>query len=402
MKKLSLYLGCFLVFFAGIIILSLPDSNKSTLGPQKKGMICLNMIVKNESTIIEQCLNSVKGIVDYWVIVDTGSTDGTQKVIKNCLKDVPGELHERPWVNFEHNRNEALFLAKNKAAYTLFMDADEVLLFSKDFAKPDFSKDIYSIQLKQKDAADSVKWFMIKNSLNWKWKGILHETITCDEAKTQEMIKGVVNYSDTSLGARSKDPQKYLKDAAVLEKELKKDPNNSRYRFYLASCYLNANEIYLALENYKKRAEMNIGDPGEMFLAQLMTARLQEACDMPPQIVIRNYLKAQELNPKRAEPLFYLGVYYLNRNKPEQAYDTFQETPTVFDPKDTFFTQTEIYEWRLAYMTARAALELKKYPEMQTVLLKVRNCKNAPQDVLAETEKNLEILSKIITRKPLY
>ena len=51
--------------------------------------ICLNMIVKNESHIIretfENLLNSIK--FNYWVISDTGSTDGTQDIIKNFIED---------------------------------------------------------------------------------------------------------------------------------------------------------------------------------------------------------------------------------------------------------------------------------------------------------------------------
>ena len=62
--------------------------------------LCLNMIVKNESHVIKRCLDSVKPIIDYWVIFDTGSTDGTQRIIQEVLKDIPGQLHERPWVNF--------------------------------------------------------------------------------------------------------------------------------------------------------------------------------------------------------------------------------------------------------------------------------------------------------------
>ena len=46
------------------------------------------MIVKNEAHVIERCLQSVKSIIDYWVIVDTGSTDGTQKIIKKYLKNM--------------------------------------------------------------------------------------------------------------------------------------------------------------------------------------------------------------------------------------------------------------------------------------------------------------------------
>ena len=53
------------------------------------------MIVKNESKVIERCLGSVKDFINYWVIVDTGSTDGTQQIIKNFMKDaVLNELYD--------------------------------------------------------------------------------------------------------------------------------------------------------------------------------------------------------------------------------------------------------------------------------------------------------------------
>ena len=87
--------------------------------------ICLNMIVKNESHVICRCLASVKPFITHWVIVDTGSTDGTQAIIQDYLKDVPGQLYERPWVDFSHNRNEALGLAQGAADYVLFIDADQ-------------------------------------------------------------------------------------------------------------------------------------------------------------------------------------------------------------------------------------------------------------------------------------
>src|ERR1700722_1540445 len=63
---------------------------------EPKKTICLNMIVKNESKVIRRCLQSVLPFIDTWVIVDTGSNDGTQKIIKDFMLEhqIPGELHE--------------------------------------------------------------------------------------------------------------------------------------------------------------------------------------------------------------------------------------------------------------------------------------------------------------------
>ena len=40
--------------------------------------VCLAMIVKDEEGVIQRCLHSVRGLIDTWVICDTGSVDGTQ------------------------------------------------------------------------------------------------------------------------------------------------------------------------------------------------------------------------------------------------------------------------------------------------------------------------------------
>ena len=60
------------------------------------------MIVKNETHIIHECLESVAPLIDYWVISDTGSTDGTQELITKFFaeKGIPGELHQDEWKGF--------------------------------------------------------------------------------------------------------------------------------------------------------------------------------------------------------------------------------------------------------------------------------------------------------------
>ena len=72
-----------------------------------RGGICLNMIVKNESHIIEKTLGMLCSKIEfsYWVICDTGSTDGTQDIIKNFFKtrNIDGELYQDEWSDFSTN-----------------------------------------------------------------------------------------------------------------------------------------------------------------------------------------------------------------------------------------------------------------------------------------------------------
>ncbi len=94
--------------------------------------ICLNMIVKNEVKVLDRLFRSVQDYIDYYVIVDTGSSDGTQDFIRNWMNaaGIAGEIHERAWVNFGHNRQQALELAVAAARgdWLLFIDADEELV----------------------------------------------------------------------------------------------------------------------------------------------------------------------------------------------------------------------------------------------------------------------------------
>ena len=63
--------------------------------------ICLNMIVKNEASIIVDTLTNILANIhiDYWVIADTGSDDGTQSVIQTFFQQrgIPGELLQHEW-----------------------------------------------------------------------------------------------------------------------------------------------------------------------------------------------------------------------------------------------------------------------------------------------------------------
>src|ERR1700722_6897518 len=180
--------------------------------------ICLNMIVKNEAAVIRRCLDSVLPFIDHWVIVDTGSTDGTQDIIRAHLRDLPGELYERPWQDFAYNRSEALELARGKSDYTMIIDADDTLAAAPDTIIPALTADSYTIEI-----GDTATVYrrpqVVRSAMPWRYEGVLHEYLTCDGAGWAEHLSEI-RMQRNHDGARRKDPLTYLRDAAVLESAL--------------------------------------------------------------------------------------------------------------------------------------------------------------------------------------
>jgi hypothetical protein len=56
------------------------------VGKSRRDGLCLVMIVRNEAPVIRRCLASVLPIIDLWVVVDTGSIDGPQQIVAECLQ----------------------------------------------------------------------------------------------------------------------------------------------------------------------------------------------------------------------------------------------------------------------------------------------------------------------------
>ncbi len=362
-----------------------------------KQTICLNMIVKNESAVIERCLKSLKSWIDYWVIVDTGSTDHTQEIIRAFMSDVPGELHERSWVNFAHNRNEALELAKGKGDYLLFIDADEVLEYTDSFSVPKLDRDFYYITVRQVGAADVKRIGLVKNSLNWKWQGILHEVPVCPEAITCETLKGVINLCNTAQGSRSKDPQKYLKDAQLLEKALQDDPTNSRYAFYTAMSYLNAKEYALAQKFFQKRLEMPSSDFQETYFAIYNLGGAQESLG-DFNSAIQTYFQAYASRPTRAEPLFRLAILYRKSGNFLLGYLLSQFALTFPYPSEDLCVEYLTYDHAILIEYANCTLLLGRYEEGLKACNQLLANPNLPEEIREQVISNCALAQRMLSQ----
>lgn len=232
-------------------------------------MIVLNMIVKNEEETIKECLESTKPFFDKYCIVDTGSTDKTKDIIKDVLKDKDGVIIDRPWVNFGHNRTEAFNLAREYGDWVLCIDADQRLVGEIPTAL-DKSIDGYSLMIKNGNVI--YRYIKLFNSeKDWIYSGPTHEypTFIDEQPKTGDIDSLLVN----DLSWQYVRPDKFTMDIELLSNALEKEPENSRYLFYLGNSYRDAEMDIEAINAYNKRLTIGGWLP-ETADAYLQVARL--------------------------------------------------------------------------------------------------------------------------------
>ena len=305
--------------------------------------ICLCMIVKNESAVIERCLNSVKASISSWVIVDTGSTDDTKEIITKTMAGVEGTLLQSPWVNFEHNRNEAITKAKDlypEAQYLYFIDADEELIGNLTEVTLQKIEVNFSLIYKY-GSIEYPRLSLVRTDQPWRYQGVLHEYLHLDGPFKTETLGGC-HVIVRPEGARSKDPEKYTKDAALLLKALETEPNNSRYVFYLAQSYRDAGNLTEAIKAYTKRSRMG-GWGEEIWYSWYQVGVLRESLG-DPFGATKAYLAAFELDPHRAEVPGRLARLLRGR-KNYQTARLFAQAGLSCAQQASLFVEPDYYDW---------------------------------------------------------
>jgi glycosyltransferase involved in cell wall biosynthesis len=367
-----------------------------------KPTICLNMIVKNEAPVIRRCLESVRPLIDTWVIVDTGSTDGTQDVIRDVYSDLPGELHERPWKGYDGSRTEAIELARASADYLLFIDADDLVEMEPGFRMPKLTLDAYRVALRN---GPLTHWreALVSTRLPWRYVGVLHEYIDCGSKYSLGTLEGA-NIRTVGGGARQREEglrEKYLRDAEILQQGLIKEPDNARYAFYLAQSWRDADEPEKALEAYDRRAEMGGWDQ-EVFCARLYAARLADKLERSPAEVMDRYLRAHEGRPSRAEALGELAR--LCRQDGERwplAYLFARQAVRIPYPSDILFVEFGWYEWRALDELAVSAYWVGEYQESKRCCERLLNGGKLPAEHRERVTENLEFAQRKLRSKVL-
>jgi tetratricopeptide (TPR) repeat protein len=308
----------------------------------------LHMIVKDEAPVIERCLRSVLPLVDWWVISDTGSTDGTQDIVRRTMAGIPGVLLERPWVSFGHNRQEALDAARTLEHarvddYVLWIDADEQLI-DPPAVFPDLSADGYYLEV-EFGPTRYARLAVVRLDRPWRWTGAIHEYLDLPGAALATLTEPRVLVR--SQGARSRDPDTYRKDASLIEAELMSNPDDARMQFYLGQSWRDAGEPELALAAYRVRAANTQGWDQERWYALFQIGVCLERLGRPLAEICAAYLDAYAARPTRAEPLVALARVEREHDRFEVALLYARAALAIPKPApDALFVDHDTYTWR--------------------------------------------------------
>ena len=314
-------------------------------------LICYTMIIKNGGPLLEQVLTENLSIIDRWCILDTGSTDGSQEIIKRVLKDKKGTLYEEPFVNFKVSRNRCLDLASQTCKFILILDdtyamRGDLRSFLTEIRGDQFS-DSFSLMI-QSDDTEYYSNRIIKSNTNLRYIHTIHEVITDKFNKNVTVPPNraiIFDHRAEYMETRTNDRKQF--DLQLLFKEFEDDPNDPRALYYIAQTYgCIGDEV-----NKAKYFELRINHHIEGYFQEKIDACFELArcynfkIDCFTKLPLNNnfsekcwkrceelYLQAFELDKNRPDSLYFIGIHYYLKHDYNTAYNFFKQAFNVGYP----------------------------------------------------------------------
>jgi len=317
--------------------------------------IFLNMIVKNESRIIERCLNAAQW-VDGVVISDTGSTDNTVELIETWLKtnDKMGAVVHNEWKNFGHNRTVAMEEGRKWCKEVGGLDLSEVyfVMIDADMVFPAITlrdqiheADMWDVR-QQNAAIVYNNLRVVRASLDVVCKCPTHEYYDIlTKNATRKTYTDVIIEDIGDGGAKS---DKIERDIRMLKEGLVEEPDNCRYWFYLANTYRDAGDLTNAIIAYNRRIEIGAWFE-ENYCAHLYKGDCHKMLGQDKEAVAV-WLDAYQLDPMRGEALWRLAVHYRVKAKHQIAMLFVEKGMKMELPTErVLFIEKQVYDYQFLY-----------------------------------------------------
>jgi glycosyltransferase involved in cell wall biosynthesis len=303
----------------------------------------LILMVKNEEKIIRRCLGAVEGLVDAYVITDTGSTDTTTEIALDFLSTHDGCLDVNTWKDFGHNRSlsfkNAQSYCKAKGwelndSYGLLLDGDMIFVPGK--LKEQSLGDLGYTIIQSAGNLEYPNTRLVRMDYDWVCRGVTHEYW---DGPTVHLTKSICYIDDRNDGGCKGD--KFPRDLALLIKGVEEEPTNVRYVFYLAQTYHGMGKWEEAIEMYKRRIELG-GWFEEVWYSHYMIAKTYDT--LGDMYKFEEWVqRAYAFHPGRSEALYQLARSLRIRGDHYKAMHYIQLGKKIPLSKDSLFIEQDVY-----------------------------------------------------------
>lgn len=372
------------------------EESKNNLKKDYDPFCCVVLMVKNESeNVIKTLQPFIDGGINNIFVFDTGSTDGTQDLVKKYFKEknINGVLMEEPFIDFSASRNRALRLAEERFPDTTFMimpdaewylnDAKKLVEYLKPLARYDYKG--YYVRL----LSEGIDFYIpriFKAHTNANFKGVVHEVLDADLIpKLPQDIYFNVNPTRNGI---EKSRKRWERDRDLLKREHEKDPKDARTCYYLAQTYACLRDFENAIKYFKIRDGLK-GWSEENYMAKYMLGYLH-ALIGDNNRAIEYYQKAYEYRPVRGEALVRVAQLYNSIGQKNIAYIYAVKACEIKYPEnDILFVEKDTYETVRYEVLLQTAWDLEEY---DAALWATREfLKNKPDDI--NMKKNIDIIN---------
>lgn len=300
--------------------------------------ISLALIVKDEESCLDKCLESFKPVVDEIVIVDTGSKDRT----KDIARRYTNKIYDFKWINdFSAARNYSF--EKCTSDFIMWIDADDILYLidAEKLKKLDLSDKeiiICNYEYAHDEFGNSLMTVprerIVKRSLNLRWEEPIHEYLP---------LNGKIYVSDISTH-HFKKAGSSERNLQILEQIVQKPNCKSRNFYYMGRECLDVGRFETGVKYMTKFIDVGDGFWEDVYAAH---QRLAEAYFSKDEQKFKfHLLKSVEIEERRAEPYFLMGQYWESKGQWLRAAQWYEFCVSVKRPKELLAShQPGYYTW---------------------------------------------------------
>ncbi|MCX5923406.1 MAG: hypothetical protein NTU89_02450 [Candidatus Dependentiae bacterium] len=339
--------------------------------PGQKPLLVVLIMVKNEQAVMEKTLQPFfQAGLQHYVILDTGSTDGTVKLTRQLFKKYNisnGHVIEKPFVSFAVSRNYAIRSAEHifpGAKFFLMIDAE--WYFNNVNGLLDFCEknknnesDAFFIKrvIKQYSSSDIVSW-LFRAHAGVKFFGAVHE---CINKKADIMLpEDVFIVYDPSDYGKGKTSERLHRDVNLLLKEHEENPRNLRTFFYLGQTYSCLKDYKKAIYWYSKRCT-NIRYDEENYMAHYRLGLLYGLSKMWPE-AISYFCRATYIIPSRIDALASMAQHFAENKNYDCAFLLAKKATEIQLPSLIFFmVESRMVNFLRYSILAESAWHLGEY-----------------------------------------